>query len=126
MSNKHQVLQNPDVPAEAIVKQLLVENGQLKSEIQYLENELANKNRAIKEFKKWQRDITQRTIEQWLKEATNLEEPLLSKEAYERIKSFMGVIGQAKTVLSRHKAVLKALDKFTQDSEIQQLLNNKE
>ena len=126
MSNKHQVLNNPDVPAEAIVKQLLVENGQLKSEIQYLENELANKNRAIKAFKKWQRDVTERTIEQWLKEATNLEEPLLSEDAYKRIKSFMGVIGQAKTLLSRHKAVIKALDKFTQDSEIQQLLNNKE
>ena len=126
MSNKHQVLNNPDVPAEAIVKQLLVENGQLKSEIQYLENELANKNRAIKAFKKWQRDVTERTIEQWLKEATNLEEPLLSEDAYKRIKSFMGVIGQVKTLLSRHKAVIKALDKFTQDSEIQQLLNNKE
>ena len=126
MGNKHQVLQNPDVPAEAIVKQLLVENGQLKSEIQYLENELANKNRAIKAFKKWQRDVTERKIQDWLDEALNFETPILSIEVANKIKN---LVKNGNSILSHRKKIesfAQTVKSLLEEDEIRQLLNNKE
>lgn len=59
---------NKDLPAEAVLKQVLIEKGKLESEVQYLESELAMKNKAIEEFKKWQAKVAERSIYYWLTE----------------------------------------------------------
>lgn len=125
MSNK-QITSNPDVPDRAVIKQLLIENGKLKSEIQYLENELANKNKAIKAFKKWQRDVTQRNIYEWLREARNLQEPLFSVDTANALRELIPLTGNLKQIKHNMKTVLKVMEKLNNNIEIQRLLNDTE
>lgn len=49
---------NPEIPPETALKWVLVENGKLKAEIDFLEHELEKKNTAIKKFKQWQKEMT--------------------------------------------------------------------
>ena len=125
MSNK-QITSNPDVPDRAVIKQLLIENGKLKSEIQYLENELANKNRAIKAFKKWQRDVTQRNIQEWLNEAVNLEKPVLSIEVANKIKNLTKIGNSIMSHRNKMISFAQTIQTLLQDDEIQQLLKETE
>lgn len=46
---------NDLVPLETRFRYILAENGILKAEIEHLEEELDKKNKAISEFKKWQK-----------------------------------------------------------------------
>ncbi len=60
---------NKDVPIEVVLKNTLIENGKLKSEIQHLEAELQNKNNAIKAFKEWQKKCINYNLQQMFDEA---------------------------------------------------------
>jgi len=121
-----QTVSNPDVPDSTVIKQLSIENGKLKSEIQYLENELANKNRAIEAFKKWQRQVTQRTIWEWIREAKNLQEPLLTNESANTLRELVTAVGNIKQIKSNLKSLLKATDKVANNKEIQELIKDTE
>lgn len=63
---------NNDVPIEAAFKQLLIENGKLKSEIEYLEHELELKTKAIDKFKEWQKKMAEFKAKEWLDEGIRL------------------------------------------------------
>ena len=125
MSNK-QIMSNPDVPDRAVIKQLLIENGKLKSEVQYLESELANKNKAIKAFKKWQRDVTQRNIQEWLNEAVNLEKPILSIEVANKIKNLTKIGNSIMSHRNKMISFAQTIKSLLQDDEIQELLKETE
>lgn len=125
MSNR-QTMSNPDVPDRAVIKQLLIENGKLKSEVQYLENELANKNKAIKAFKKWQAGVTQRNIQDWLSEAVNLEKPILSIEVANKIKNLTKIGNSIMSHRNKMISFAQTIKSLLQDDEIQELLKETE
>ena len=111
---------NKDVPIESAFKHLLVENGKLKSEIQYLENELANKNKAIEAFKAWQKKAVLFNLEDWYNKGMALlkregtEEELQLREKYKVLKSFKD---SQKALLNKFKGL---------DNEIAKLLRHLE
>ena len=119
-------MSNPDVPDRAVIKQLLIENGKLKSEVQYLENELANKNKAIKAFKKWQVGVTQRNIQEWLNEAVNLEKPILSIEVANKIKNLTKIGNSIMSHRNKMISFAQTIKSLLQDDEIQELLKDTE
>lgn len=70
---KHKIQEpNKDIPIETVLKHTLIENGKLKSEIQYLEAELEAKNNAIEAFKKWQTRMKEYKAAYWLTEGIKL------------------------------------------------------
>lgn len=82
-------LSNKDVPAEAVLKQVLIENGQLKSEIDYLKNELENRDKAIAAFKVWQSRVAKYNVDYWLNEGYKLVGEPIDEERVKHIRSLV-------------------------------------
>ena len=94
---------NEDVPVETILKYVLVENGQLKSEVQRLEYELSICKRQIKGFKKWQEEYTHKSWQYWLDYALSLSDVDIDRE---KIKAARKIINAYNT----YNSLLKQLD----------------
>lgn len=84
---------NNDVPEETTLRYVLMENGKLKSEIEYLEHEINRlhntidmQNKAIKDFKKWQSRVAQYKWDYWLNEGFKLMENLPSQELIDALR----------------------------------------
>lgn len=86
---KNMKLSNKDVPAEAVLKQVLIENGQLKSEIDYLKNELENRDKAIAAFKVWQSRVAKYNVDYWLNEGYKLVGEPIDEERVKHIRSLV-------------------------------------
>lgn len=72
---------NKDVPIQTAqrhrINELELQIGKLKSEVEYLENELSLKNKAIQDFKKWQSKVAKYNYRYWFSEGLKLaEEPI--------------------------------------------------
>lgn len=78
---------NNDVPEETTLRYVLMENGKLKSEIEYLEHEINRlqntidmQNKAIKDFKDWQRRVAEYNYTYWLTKGIELAGNIPDKE----------------------------------------------
>lgn len=90
---KHFDSLNNDVPIEAQLRAVLKENGELKSEIQYLESELKKlkssmemKDKAIRDFKDWQRRVAEYNYDYWLTKGIELAGKLPDKELVDAVR----------------------------------------
>ena len=102
---------NKDVPDSAIIKQLLVENGKLKSEIAYLESELDNKKKAIAAFKEWQSKVAEYNYHYWLNKGVELLHERPSEDVLHQLRSVLTCHSNYCKLFKRVRAVLKTLDK---------------
>lgn len=82
---------NEDVPDSTVIKHLSLENGKLKSEIAHLENELANKEKVISEFKEWQKRMVRYKFEYWLSEGIRILNNPPSDKILNRLRSIHGI-----------------------------------
>lgn len=80
---------NKDVPDKTIIRHLSIENGKLKSEIQYLEDEIVRRDKAIEAFKHWQSRVAEYKWDYWLGEGISLMENPPSKDSVERLRSLL-------------------------------------
>ena len=78
---------NNDVPVETTLRHVLMENGKLESEIDFLkseirrlEDEIKRKDKAIKDFKDWQRRVAEYNYTYWLTKGIELAGNLPDKE----------------------------------------------
>lgn len=117
------MMYNEDVPTEAIVKNLIIERDRYKQEAGRLKTELHNKENAIRAFKKWQREVTQRHISQWLNEAMTIEDPVLSLETVNKIKILVKAASKLSTAKSREIAFAKSVKELMEDEAIRELIN---
>ncbi len=79
---------NDLVPLETRFRYILAENGKLKAEIEHLEEELDKKNKAISEFKKWQKKVAERNYEYWITNAIQLIGDGLERKEYRELLRF--------------------------------------
>lgn len=82
---------NKDVPDSAIIKQLSIENGKLKSEIAHLESKLENKDNAISAFKDWQKRVAKYQFQYWLSEGVKILDNPPSEKELHRLRSILGI-----------------------------------
>lgn len=119
-------INNKDVPDDAIIRQLLVENGKLKSEIEYLEYQLKVKNDAITKFKKWQSDVVRYKIQYWLTDGIKLLDEPISDEAVNLMRRLCGNISLFRKSLKRliytYESYRKVFEKTKGNQEILNLL----
>lgn len=119
---------NKDVPVESVLKQVLIENGKLKSEIDYLNNELQAKNRAIEAFKIWQGNVAKRNIQYWLVDHVNLLNEPLSNEAVTILRRLLGnkdsYKRKLKSLVKSYENYLKSYNQAKDSVEITNFVNN--
>lgn len=119
-------MNNKDVPDDAIIRQLLVENGKLKSEIEYLEYQLKVKNDAITKFKKWQADVVRYKIQYWLTDGIKLLDEPISDEAVNLMRRLCGNITlfrkSLKRLINAYESYRKVFEKTKGNQEILNLL----
>ena len=119
---------NKDVPVESVLKQVLIENGKLKSEIDYLNNELQAKNRAIEAFKIWQGKVAKRSIQYWLVDHVNLLNEPLSDEAVNILRRLLGnkdsYKHKLKSLVKSYENYLKSYNQAKDSVEITNFVNN--
>lgn len=124
---KNEILCNKDVPVEAIVKNLLIENKNLKSKISELKQELSIKNNAIKSFKKWQSKVRTYKLGYWLVNDIKLLEPPMSDDSVKLITKLLGNFEHYKTRLrnleNAYNTYLKCFNEAKENKEIQDLIN---
>lgn len=78
-----------NIPLEAVMKQVLIENGKLKSEVAYLESELERARKAIAAFKVWQGKVATYQWQYWLNEGVALAREKPDDETRKRLVSFL-------------------------------------
>lgn len=124
---KNELLCNKDVPVEAIVKQLLIENKNLKDKVSQLKQELSHKNNAIKSFKKWQNKQAEYKIVYWLVDGIKLLEPPMSNDTIKLLTKLLGNFEQYKKRLKNlenaYNTYLKCFNEAKENKEIQDLIN---
>lgn len=103
---------NKEVPDSAIIKQLLIENGKLKSEIAYLESELENKDKAIAAFKEWQAKVASYNYHYWLNKGLELMNERPSEELLFQLRSVLCNHTTYAKLLKRIEGMVKRFDKF--------------
>lgn len=101
---------NKDVPPEAISRQLIKENKQLKVEINILKDEINNlkniiywKDKAISEFKVWQSKVALYKYKYWLAEGLKFVNEGVDLQQIETLRRFFG----------QHTVYLRWLQKCT-------------
>lgn len=114
-------IRNPDVPDSAIIKQLHIEIGKLKSEIAELEYKLQKKDETIAAFKKWQGRVARYKYMYWLSQGLQFME---TPPPAEELHALVGVhcnYGNFEKHLKRAKscynAYLKNLNKLKSTQE---------
>lgn len=116
---------NKDVPDSAIIKQLLVENGKLKSEIAHLESELANKNNAIAAFKDWQKRVAKYKFEYWLSEGIKILDNPPSDRELNRLRSILGISvifdTHLKKLVKRYESLIRVINSENKDNLLRNL-----
>ena len=115
--------QNKDVPQEAIIKQLLIENGKLKSEVAFLESELESKNKAIAAFKEWQKNVADRNYLYWLNEAVNIMHERPSDKILGKIRSLVTDSYACKKMETQLERISKRIAKKERSGVLQDELN---
>jgi hypothetical protein len=81
---------NKDVPPEAIARQLIKENKQLKVEINILKDEINNLKNAITAFKKWQSKVALYKYKYWLAEGLKFVNEGVDLQQIETLRRFFG------------------------------------
>lgn len=88
---------NKDVPPEAIARQLIKENKQLKVEINILKDEINNlkniihwKDKAISDFKVWQSKVALYKYKYWLAEGLKFINEGVDLQQIETLRRFFG------------------------------------
>lgn len=116
---------NKDVPASAVIKQLLVENGKLKSEIAHLESELANKNNAIEAFKDWQKRLAKYKFEYWLSEGIKILDNPPSDKEINRLRAILGISKifdiQLNKLAKRYDSLMRVINAENKDNLLRNL-----
>lgn len=80
---------NKDVPRETIMRHVLLENGKLKSEVDYLKNELEKRDKMIAAFKKWQSKVCEYKWRYWLTNGVALAEEKPDKNVLHQLVKFL-------------------------------------
>ena len=90
--------QNKDVPIQTAqrhrIRELELQVGKLKSEVAYLESELASRDKAIKAFKKWQSRVASYKRDYWLHEGLKLIEEPIDEQLHQDMLSFLSQLGR--------------------------------
>lgn len=116
--------QNKDVPIQTAqryrIRELEVEVGKLKSEVQYLESELALKNKAIKDFKKWQGRVASYNYKYWLTEGYKLIEELIDEQLHHDMLKFLCSLERynkyKNKIVNLYTAIYKNAEKVKQEN----------
>lgn len=103
------IIQNKDVPPEAVIRQLLKQVNLLKQENGILKSKLDSKDTAIKEFKKWQSRMAEYKWVYWLYEGVKLMETPPEEELHTRLKQ---IFVKEQLWRKRVKGVLLAYDQY--------------
>lgn len=116
---------NKDVPESAVIKQLLVENGKLKSEISHLESELANKENAISSFKNWQKCMAKYKFEYWLSEGIKILDNPPSDKVINRLRAILGISKmfdiQLNKLVKRYDSLMRVINTENKDNLLRNL-----
>lgn len=116
---------NKDVPDSAIIKQLSIENGKLKSEIAHLESELENKNKAIEAFKEWQKRLAKYKFEYWLSEGIKILDNPPSNRELNRLRSILGISvifdAHLKKLVKRYESLMRVINSENKDNLLRNL-----
>lgn len=119
METKDRITNNRAVPMETVwrnaYKSACVEIGMLKSEIEELKDTLAMRDRAIKDFKKWQEKARRNTIDFWKSEAMKLAKDVPEQEEVQAIFNFLG---RRQMFLKRIHKLESAYRKMQSEAEI--------
>ena len=78
-----------DIPIEAVLKQTLIENGKLRSEIEYLESELCRLKDAVAAFKVWQGKVATYKWQYWLNEGIAMASEKPDEATRKRLVTFL-------------------------------------
>lgn len=105
---------NKDIPESAVIKQLLIENGKLKSEIAYLESELESRNKAIAAFKDWQTRLAAYKYKYWLDKGVELLRERPSEELLHQLRSVLALHTTYGKLIRRIDVILKRFDKIAE------------
>lgn len=106
-------MKNKEVPSETIwrnaYKNAQIEIGKLKSENDELKYKLEQKEKAIKEFKKWQGKVATYKWKYWLTEGLKLADEQPDKETYNAIVDYFSGIESYTRKLNRLKRSLNKI-----------------
>lgn len=102
---------NNDVPIETTLRHALIENGKLESEIEFLkseirrlEDEISRKDKAIRDFKDWQRRVAEYNYSYWLTKGIELAGKIPDKE----------LVNAVRRSLEKRRQFAKVLDTLDQ------------
>lgn len=114
---------NEDVPAEAILRQVLIENGKLKSEIDELKDTLARRDAAIAAFKKWQGKMATYKWQYWFHEGLKLADEKPDDSVLVKMRSLFTLSDYYNRQVKRFES---AYERLCEQQEIVQQLNYNE
>ena len=102
---------NNDVPIETTLRHALIEKGKLESEIEFLkseirrlEDEISRKDKAIRDFKDWQRMVAEYNYSYWLTKGIELAGNIPDKE----------LVNAVRRSLEKRRQFAKVLDTLDQ------------
>lgn len=85
------MIQNKDVPPEAVIRQMVKERKKLQLEIRDLKMQIQRKEWAIEEFKKWQSKVAERHFMYWLEQGVELMQTPPDEELLQKLKHLWSV-----------------------------------
>lgn len=85
------MVQNKDVPPEAVIRQMVKERKKLQSEILNLKLQIRRKDLAIEEFKKWQSRVAERKWQYWLNQGIELMQTPPDDELLQKLKHLWSI-----------------------------------
>jgi len=119
---------NKDVPDSAVIRQLSIENGKLKAEIDFLREELDRKNKAIEAFKKWQSKVATFHVNYWLTDGIRLIDNPPSAEAVRKLRRIISktsiLDGRMQSIERSYQSLIDHIQNASEDEEIKQLRDN--
>ena len=108
---KTMIDRNPDVPIEAVLKQVLKENRQLRQKIGELKSELDHKEYAIKKFKEWQANMANFKYNYWLNEGLRLASIDIDENRVKRVRRFLECNRTYESWMKKIEDVIRNMEK---------------
>ena len=105
-------MRNESVPSEAIIRQLVKENKQLKLQVRELKNKLQCKENAIEAFKEWQVKYAENRVKYWLNQGIELAQlkDKIDKKELEHIKTVLFHYDKYKRQINKLDHIVKQIE----------------
>ena len=126
-------ISNPDVPPEAVIRQLQKQVNKLKLEKAIIKNNLDCKEQAIAAFKKWQAQVAERKWQYWLGQGIELMETPPDTMLLNKVRSIISTNvclqeweRKVERVLASCEKARSNFRKYLYEQELKKELNNED